>query len=501
MKLFRESITGLLAAISLTASAIAAEAPDDAWRPRLHFTAASGWINDPNGLFRVGGEWHAQYQYLYPRNWGHASSSDLLHWRELPPSLVPDATGECWSGCAVRDGGNSSGLFPKGAPGGLVDIYCSRTKSAQHISLAYSLNEGLTWQRPPGNPVLTSDSPDFRDPKAWWDASHGRWGMVVTAGRRLEFYTSPDLRTWTRSGEFAPALEPVFVLECPDLFPLPLEGGTGEKWVLVTSLLDSTIFKEKRMGLCQSRYFVGEWDGSTFHAEAGTDAPLWLSQGPDDYAGITWPRDPASGRTLLISWMNHWGYASKLKTGAWQGCLSLPRELTLRTSENGPRLLQQPARELWQLPAHTTEASFRQLSASDGRKLLGTATTAAIRTTLQPSRDCVIEWELFASANARTVVGYDAARSVLYFDRRDSGSPGWSADFQLRREVPISLTADAALDLDIIIDRSTVEVFADHGAAVLSGLTFPSPESREIAVQVVKGTATFSRMEVREFEK
>ena len=234
----------------LTSAAISAEPTADRWRPQLHFTAPDDWIIDPNGLFRVGTEWHLQFQYRNQRHWGHAKSMDLLRWEMLPVALAPDAVGDVWSGCTVRDERNTSGFFAPGRSG-LVSAYASWKNPAQHISLAFSADEGATWQRPPGNPVLDTGKTDFRDPKVLWHEPTARWAMVVAANKRLEFYSSPDFKNWTRTGEFGPPPRPSQVFECPDLFKLPVEGGAGrEKWVLVSSFVDN--------GACETRYWIGK---------------------------------------------------------------------------------------------------------------------------------------------------------------------------------------------------------------------------------------------------
>ena len=472
MKLYNP--TPLLFAVMLTSGVLAAEPTVDPWRPRLHFTAPDDWINDPNGLFRVGTEWHLQFQYKWPRHWGHAKSADLLHWEMLPVALAPDAVGDIWSGCTVRDDHNTSGFFAPGK-GGLVSAYASYKKPAQHISLAFSADEGATWQRPPGNPVLDPGKTDFRDPKVFWHAPTTRWAMVVAADKQLEFYSSPDLKKWTRTGEFGVPPRPSQVFECPDLFKLPVEGGAGrEKWVLVSSFIDN--------GACETRYWIGEFDGNHFQTDT-TEAKL-LGSGPDDYAAITWPRDPATGRTVLIGWMNTWTYADNAPTKPWKGCMTLPRELTLHaTAGGGWSLRQRPIRELWVAPP-----TSQTLTASDGRSILGKMSTGALKVKLRPQRNAVVAIELFSAGSNNTEVGYDAARGVVYFDRRESGGTAVSDKFPLRREAPLALDAEGVLDMEIVWDRSTLEVFAGDGAVYLSGLVFPDPAADEVAIRVSPGS-------------
>ncbi len=464
-----------------------AEDPGDPYRPLLHYTPPADWLNDPNGLFRVGPEWHLQYQYTWPRQWGHAKSLDLLHWETLPVALVPDSAGDIWSGCTTRDERNTSGFFKPGT-GGLVSVYASWKKPKQHISLAYSADEGATWQRPPGNPVLDTGSEDFRDPKVLWHDGSKQWSMVVAAGKQLEFYTSPNLRQWTRSGEFGKLERPEQVFECPDLFRLPVDGAPGkEKWVLLSSVNEHDV--------CEARYWVGEFDGAIFHSE--TPAPKLLAFGPDDYAGITWPRDPATGRTVLISWMNSWTYADKAPTKPWKGCMTMPRELTLGAGKDGQWMLWQPAvRELWMAPHESSSVEFKRLEASDGRKVLTKLRTGGIRAVLHPEAGSKVEFEMFASEHGKTIVGYDSAKGVLYFDRRDSGGPKVNERFPLRREAALPLDADRALAIELVWDRSTVEVFASKGAVYLSGLVFPDAAAEEVAVSAKTGSVAVDKLEI-----
>lgn len=479
----------LLAALAIALPALSrAVEPGEYYRPKLHFTAPADWINDPNGLFRVGPEWHLQFQYKWPRNWGHAKSTDLLHWEFLPLTLAPDEVGDIWSGCTVRDPQNTSGFFAPGT-GGLVSVYASWKKPAQHISLAFSSDEGATWQRPPGNPVLDTGKTDFRDPKVLWHEGSKQWSMVIAAGRNLEFYTSPNLRQWKLASTFETPLRPDQVFECPDLFRLPVEGRAGtEKWVLISSFIEK--------GACETRYWVGEFDGARFQSESG-DAPPLLGNGPDDYAGITWPRDAATGRTVLIAWMNTWTYAGKPPTKPWQGCMTIPRELALRAIPGGGwSLYQHPARELWSALSRKIDVPRPSLIASQ-RQVLAQETTGAIRARLQLEPGSQVEFEFFAQGQNKTVIGYDAAHSILYFDRRGSGGPAVHDKFPVRREAPLELPPDGALDFEFVWDRSTVEVFAADGSVYLSGLTFPAEGATEVAMAVKVGRITPHRMDVQ----
>ncbi len=482
------------------APALTPIAPD--WRPRRHFTAPLGWINDPNGLVRVGETWHLQYQFEWPRRWGHATSRDLCRWRHEPVALEPDALGDCWSGCTLHDADNRAGLFPAGT-GGLVSIYTAQDQAAgQRIALASSADGGRTWVKYGGNPVLRRGGRDCRDPKVFWDAPRARWAMVLTEGRHLSFFCSADLRAWRETGRFDPVLAPgEDGVECPDLFPLRVAGTARDRWILSYSYLSGANFPAAGhgFGVCAQRYLVGEFDGDTFHADGGPAAFRPLGHGPDEYAAIIWPRDTDPlGRTLLIGWQNHWGYAKQVPSGDWQGCLTLPRELTLHEEPVGKfHLRWTPARELWrELPERQEMESAAPMRAGEARDL-GAVTCGVIDIRLKPASGAVVELELFARDAHRTVVGYDASQGRLWFDRRESGSPDFHHSFPLRRDVPVAVDDEGQLSLVIVVDRSTVEVFAQDGRVCLSGLTFPPPGAESAALRIVAGTADINQLAVR----
>lgn len=480
-----------------------AQGPD--WRPSLHFTAPQGWINDPNGLVRVGATWHLHYQYEWPRCWGHATSRDLFHWEHLPVALKPDALGDCWSGCTVEDPQNTSGFFADGA-GGLVSIYTSQDeKIGQRISLASSSDGGVTWQTAPFNPVVKRPQRGCRDPKVFWDEKRGRWVMVLTEDYYLTFFTSPNLRDWTETGRFTPHLgEGVDGFECPDIFQLPVENRPGEtKWILSTSYLSGKNFVEggRGYGACAQRYFVGEFDGEKFTAENGVEELLPLGEGPDEYAAIVWPREKdGARRTLIIGWMNHWGYAKQIPTGSWQGNLTLPRELTLREVAKAQwRLFQKPVRELWSQSAGSRNFPGTRLAARDGVSALGKLSCGALKARLRLERDAEVKFGLFARESVATVVSYSARDQMLAFDRRNSGSPEFHPSFSLRKEVKLARGDSGLLELTIVVDRSTVEIFAGDGAVYLSGLTFPPLGADGVTIEVVSGAVEIEGLEVVDF--
>ncbi|WP_270889468.1 GH32 C-terminal domain-containing protein [Pedococcus sp. 5OH_020] len=253
------ALSAVLAALSVVAPANAA---DDPYRPAYHYTSAANFMNDPNGLIYKDGTYHLFYQHnpygatAGNGSWGHATSTDMVHWKERPIAIMSDAKEDVWSGSVVNDVTNSSGFGTKDNPP-LVAVYTSFRKSdgVQRQALAYSLDDGATFTKYAGNPVLDIGSHDFRDPKVFWDGASASWRMVVAKSveRKVGIYSSHDLKTWSHRSDFGPAGVTSGVWECPDLFPLAVDGNPADtRWVLTVSSAGKV------------QYFVGAFDGATF---------------------------------------------------------------------------------------------------------------------------------------------------------------------------------------------------------------------------------------------
>jgi len=299
-------------------------------RPLVHFTAPSGWINDPNGLVYFEGEYHLFYQYIPHRpdggvggsfspHWGHAVSADLVQWSHLPIALYPDHLGAIYSGSVVVDWHDTSGLF--GGRSGLVAIFTHHNASSAPLgpevqSIAWSADRGRTWTAYPDNPVIANPGVrDFRDPKVFWHVPTGRWVMVVTyGGDRVRFYSSANLRDWSQTGEFGAGQGAQSATwECPDLFELPVDGDPRHTyWVLNVSTYHAAAVSD-RVGM---QYFVGDFDGVTFRNANPAGLVLTTDQGCDNYAAVTWSDVPANdGRRVMIGWMSDWAYARQTCAG------------------------------------------------------------------------------------------------------------------------------------------------------------------------------------------
>jgi levanase len=257
---------GLVAAAVGPAYASATPAPP---RPVYHYTPAQHWMNDPNGLIYANGEYHLFYQYNAfgdtggNASWGHAVSTDLTHWTEQPIAIPMDATEEVWSGSVVNDSSNTSGLGVNGV-GPLVAVYTSAVKATgiQRQAIAHSNDGGTTWIK--DGPVLDIGSHNFRDPKVFWYAPAQQWRMIVALSdqHKASIYGSPDLKTWTHLSDFGPDGVSSAVWECPDLFPMQLDGDKKQtRWVLTANVAG------------KAQYFVGSFDGTSFTNSEAPYAP------------------------------------------------------------------------------------------------------------------------------------------------------------------------------------------------------------------------------------
>ncbi len=432
---------------------------DDDFRPDVHFTPRRNWMNDPNGLVHHNGLWHLFFQHNPDGDtwgnmcWGHASSSDLVHWTEHPVAIRYGDHEAIFSGSAVVDHDNTSGF------GGVDDldtppmvaVYTSAYATGRQAqSLAYSGDGGLTWTKYAGNPVLDRGSRAFRDPKVtWWTDSggDGHWLLVAVEAhaRQVLFYRSADLRHWELLSEFGPLPEPAGFWECPDLFALPVDGDQGRrKDVLILSANE-----EGSPDGCATWYLAGRFDGHRFTP----DDPVFrrLDHGPDCYAAVTWDNAPG-GRRLLIGWMSSWAYAREVPTSPWRGAMTLPRDLALETRLGRLTLIQRPARE----PA--SAAGLRRFE---------------VTLNLREGDEGV---DLVGADDEVTRLRYSRSTGRLTLDRTVSGQTGFHPAFAGVAGAPV--TAADALRLDIIVDRCSVEVFVNDGETALTALVFPSSPLR-----------------------
>lgn len=457
-----------------------------AYRPAYHYSPATGNLADPNGLVLYEGEYHLFHQQ--DGTWGHAISSDMVHWKRQETALEHDAQGLAMSGSCVVDGANTSGLV---TGGGLVAVYTS-TEGGEAQSLAYSTDRGRSWRRFSGNPVIPNDGrKDFRDPKVFWHEDSKAWIMIVSAGDHVSLFRSTDLKAWSHASDFGQGIgSHAAVWECPDLFPLTDSSDGRTRWVMTLSIGAN----EETAG-STAQYFIGDFDGSVFFPEDRDTR--FTDVGQDFYAAQSF--EHVEGRRVWMAWLGNWNYPYSLPTGDWRGEMSIPRELSLTTIGGKRTLVQKPIPELDALRGRATDLSG--LKATDTVTALGTGRTVEIDLTLDVSHASEA-WLGLArgTVDGKTQevrVGVDISAGTLYLDRTDGGltqvdgkDEGTTTDFALRRQTQYRPTG-STVRLHLYLDRSSLEVFVDDGATVGSLLVFTAPSCQEIVLGA-KGTATIT---------
>ena len=474
----------------------------DHLRPAYHLTPPAGWMNDPCGLIYHAGQWHLFYQYNPSIaiwggiHWGHAVSTDLVTWTHLPPALKPDAQlGMIFTGSAVLDRDNTSGLCA-GKDGCLVAIYTHALgKTGKEMqSIAASSDGGKTWTPHKGNPVIPNPGvKDFRDPRVLWHAGSKRWVMVLAAGDRAPIYASIDLKSWTKVGDFGPipSLAKGAIWECPELFTLASPDGKGQRWVLKIDL-NMGMGKEGSHG----RYWLGSFDGEAFTV-TGAAGGARMDWGEDFYAAQTFSEAP-DGRKVWIGWMNSWMYALMTPTSGWRGAMSIPRELSLIRQGGQDVLVQRPSPEVLKLrggcgPILSTGESALSGESTALAGITDTALELVLELELDAATEVGVRLQTDGAGNS-LVVGYDAGKAQLFVDRRKAGNTAFHANFAAKHTAPLKLTG-GKLKLRIFLDRSTLEVFANGGQAVISDTVYPNEGAQKMGLYS-KGAARLKMMEV-----
>jgi len=490
----RRTICGLILSGLLC---FAAEQYEERYRPQFHFSPQINWTNDPCGLIFAFGKYHLFFQYnpfgntSSHKSWGHATSTDLVHWTELPVAIREDEKAAIFTGSSVVDDKNTSGLCEAVRHGCIVSIYTGFTpKSAttpekQMQNLAYS-QDGVTWTKYPGNPVLDLGRGDTRDPKVFWYEPQKKWVMVIVQAndKKVRLFSSPNLKEWTALSDFGPWGATGGVWECPDLYTLPRDGQTGKmRWILKIGLGRGGI-----AGGSGEQYFIGNFDGKTFTPDEAKGVIHWLDYGPDCYCALTFNHEPAAKGPRMISWMNNWQYAAQVPTTPWRGAMTVPRELRLAKVNESLGLLQQPVEELRSL--RRQEFRYQGASESDLNSRLKAwpyrSQLFELEVSIQPGQASQVAWRILGGAGEETVVGYDAVKRELFVDRTKSGETEFSKDFPSRSVAPLALGRDP-LRLHLLVDRSSVEVFAQNGAVAMTNLVFPKPASTGLSIATEGG--------------
>jgi fructan beta-fructosidase len=498
------------------AQSSAAEAT--AWQPQLHFNAPPNWINDPNGPILINGQYNLYFQFnpfgdqWGHMSWGHAVSPDLVHWKQLPVA-IPEADGVMiYSGSTVEDRDNSSGLcgeLGKRTPDCVVAIYTGASADKQTQNLAVSRDAGVTFTKFTGNPILDVGLKDFRDPKVFWHAPAKSWIMVVALSEqhKVRFYRSRNLRQWDLAGEFGPAGATGGEWECPDLFELPVREPAGRfdavgkvvgsRWVLSVNVNPGG-----PQGGSADQYFVGQFDGSHFTEDHPGSGPHWADWGKDFYASTSLSNTPSKSdripERIWIAWMNNWQYAAKSPVLPGRGEMTLARTLyllepqahaNLTPSQEPLQLVQRPviptpayrpSQALFDSSPYQTINEANALIAA--KKVSGSV--YILRVTLDPGDAAEAGLRLRRSkldpgqpASEETIVGIDATRRRVFIDRTRSGDSDFSPDFSGRVSAPLKHSTANSIRLEVVVDRNSVEVFAEDGQTVLTDLIYPQAAS------------------------
>lgn len=479
------------------------------YRPLFHFTTDANWINDPNGLVYANGRFHvfAQYNPFGDKwghmSWAHAVSTDLFTWDEwhvaIPEIKNDDGTATMiFSGSAVVDSFNTSG-FGKAGQAPIVAVYTSHIDSAgkgvrQHQSIAYSTDEGKTWQQYEHNPVLDVKLTDFRDPKVFWYAPEKKWVMAVVKALeyKVQLYGSPDLKKWSLMSEFGNLGNITKIWECPDLFPMTIEASNETKWVLSLSA------GHPQKNFIAVQYFVGNFDGKTFTADK-LDYPLYVDHGKDFYAGVTYNNIPASdGRRIMIGWANCWNYANDIPTKGFRGAYSVPRVLTLKNTAKGLRLFQLPVAELGK---HTESVySNAGIELDNSTRILDSAKGTSLDISFTLETDAEAGINVFKSGAEETTISYNSATQTISIDRMRSGDTSFNKAFASIETVQINATEDK-IKLRILIDKSIVEVFVNDGLYALTDQVFPRFNNGDVELFAKNGKAVFSDISIKKVNK
>jgi fructan beta-fructosidase len=479
------------------------------YRPQFHYTPKINWMNDPNGLVYYEGKYHLFHQYNPFGNqwgymsWNHAISDDLVHWKHQPVAIPYGKKEEegIFSGSAVVDYNNTTG-FGDGTRPPLVAIYTSHYtredgSTWQAQSLAYSDNGGKTFIKYKENPVLEFDDPDFRDPKVIWMEESEQWVMVVALPRqhKVQFYASENLIDWVFLSDFGPDGATGGIWECPDLFPLFVDGNPDyRRWVLHVDMNPGSI-----AGGSGSQFFIGDWHGDEFipdEAISGGEV-IWVDYGTDFYAAITWSDIPEEdGRRIWVGWMNNWMYANQIPTYPWRSAMSIPRSIHLVTIDGEIQAVQRPVKELEVLRKNhvqllNTEVTSGGLFLSN-KGITGKAYEIVIE--MEPGSSETVGLKLRVGDDEETLVGYDSFSKTVFVDRTKSGEDDFHRNFSQRNDAPARLI-DGKIKLHIFVDWSSVEVFVNDGESVITNRIFPDPDSQDVILYSVGGTADITKMD------
>ena len=491
----------------------------DYYRPIYHHTPQYGWMNDANGLVYKDGEYHLYFQYnpygskWGNMHWGHSVSRDLVHWEHLKPAIARDTLGHIFSGSTVVDKYNSAG-FGKDA---VIAFYTSASdKNGQIQCMAYSKDNGRTFTKYEGNPILTpfDGLRDFRDPKVFRYEPAKAWYMIVSADKEMRFYKSADLKHWEYVSAFGRGYgaQPN-QFECPDFFPMSVNGK--QKWVMIVNINPGCLFG----GSC-TEYFVGDFDGKTFTCDNKPEVAKFLDFGKDHYATVTFSN--LGDRIVAVPWMNNWQYANLTPTQQFRSCNALPRELRMYEKNGDYYLSANAVEETKSLRKNTVEIGDFQLDGKGEMKTLGGEGAFEVEADITAATAKTVGIELANDKGERTLIYLDLDRQRVVMDRTESGETGFGKrsaphdiennyeftvrksdpmtmrqknsvnyvnDFALGTWAPLSLCEGSKRHFDIFVDKSSVELFVDGGRIAMTNLVFPTKPYDRVRFYTLDGNA------------
>ena len=428
------------------------------YRPLYHHTPAYGWMNDPNGMFFKDGVWHLYFQHnpygsqWENMTWGHSTSTDLIHWTFQGDPVQPDAWGAIFSGSSVVDKNNTAG-FGENA---IVALYTSAGEN-QTQSMAYSTDNGKTFTKYDGNPIITSNVPDFRDPHMFWNEDIKKWNMILAAGQQMNIYSSDNLKDWKFESSFGAEYgSHGGVWECPDLMKMKVRGTDKEKWMLVCNINPGG-----PSGGSATQYFVGDFDGHKFTCESKPEVTKWMDYGKDHYATVTFDNAP-NGRHVALAWMSNWQYANQVPTMQYRSANSIPRDLGLFEYKGNTYCSVTPSEEI-------TAARSKKPSKS---------LSEACEMVVNLKGDATIT--LSNSKGEKVVMTYKAKDETFSMDRTLSGKTDFSSDFAAITTAPVYGKMNK---LRIFIDKSSIEVFDNDGKMAMTNLVFPTRPYDKVTIK------------------
>ena len=458
------------------------------FRPQFHFSPQKNWMNDPNGLVFHNGMYHLFYQYYPddivwgPMHWGHATSTDLIHWKPKKIALFPDKLGFIFSGSAVVDFHNSSGLGTTKNPA-LIAVFTYHDMEAEKAGktnyqtqgLAYSLDNGENWKKYPKNPIIKNETlKDFRDPKVFWNEDTKLWNMVLVAGDRAQFYSSKNLISWNFESEFGKNRGAHGgVWECPDIFKLNVAGSTEKKWVLLISINPGAPH-----GGSGTQYFIGDYNGKQFTTDQKDIK--WVDNGADNYAGVTYNNTPDNKR-IFIGWMSNWSYARNTPTKNWRSAMTLARELSLEKINDQYVLKSIPVTQFNKqgtlafakdkLVLHANSINTFKYSHLNQSQIRFKIKNENMKLVFSNNR------------NDSLVLIYDAKEKIFCVDRRNSGLVDFEKSFASK--IHITKTphiTTKTIDFQIILDWSSIEVFLNEGVYSFTEQIFPQEPYNKLII-------------------